>query len=373
MATKQVRTHLDFVNDSGLYNLESVGFYGLTTADRTSFLGTAAEGTLVYDTDLNRVYALIGASSDYLLTDKSIDGDSIIFNGSTKLSVDITGQVALVSGVDLDNTDEVLIWDVSASTYKKTTVADIASATGSGEVNTGANVGSGGIGWYDGKIGTVLNFRNILAQEGVKATLDGINSNIEVELDILGLTTSTIATGDWVAFYDISASLHKKITFNNFNTTLNHDLLSNYVANEHIDHSTVSITAGTGLSGGGDITTTRTLNFDPNGLTTTGIATGDFIPFADTSNAGSPRKVTVANFISTLSLTKKYSETATITAATPYVVNHNLALANQDDCHVQVWHGNSLVDVDVDTTSINQLTISTNTDMVSARIVVIGI
>ncbi len=41
---------------------------------------------------------------------------------------------------------------------------------------------------------------------------------------------------------------------------VNHNALNNYVANEHINHSTVNITAGTGLSGGGDITTSRTLN-----------------------------------------------------------------------------------------------------------------
>ena len=35
-----------------------------------------------------------------------------------------------------------------------------------------------------------------------------------------------------------------------------------YVANENIDHSGVSITAGTGLTGGGDITSTRTLAID---------------------------------------------------------------------------------------------------------------
>ncbi len=39
-----------------------------------------------------------------------------------------------------------------------------------------------------------------------------------------------------------------------------HDNLSGFVANEHIDHSSVSITAGSGLTGGGDITTSRTLN-----------------------------------------------------------------------------------------------------------------
>lgn len=38
-----------------------------------------------------------------------------------------------------------------------------------------------------------------------------------------------------------------------------HDNLSGFVSNEHIDHSTVSITAGSGLTGGGDLTATRDL------------------------------------------------------------------------------------------------------------------
>jgi hypothetical protein len=45
-----------------------------------------------------------------------------------------------------------------------------------------------------------------------------------------------------------------------------HDDLSGFVSNEHIDHSTVSITAGTGLSGGGDITTSRTLTTDDSAI-----------------------------------------------------------------------------------------------------------
>ena len=39
-----------------------------------------------------------------------------------------------------------------------------------------------------------------------------------------------------------------------------HDNLSGFVSNEHINHSNVSITAGNGLTGGGDITTSRTIN-----------------------------------------------------------------------------------------------------------------
>lgn len=41
---------------------------------------------------------------------------------------------------------------------------------------------------------------------------------------------------------------------------VNHNALLNYVANEHINHSSVSILPGTGMSGGGDITTSRTLS-----------------------------------------------------------------------------------------------------------------
>jgi hypothetical protein len=41
---------------------------------------------------------------------------------------------------------------------------------------------------------------------------------------------------------------------------IDHDALLNYVVNEHIDHSTVSISSGGILSGGGDITQSRTIS-----------------------------------------------------------------------------------------------------------------
>ena len=41
-----------------------------------------------------------------------------------------------------------------------------------------------------------------------------------------------------------------------------HDNLSGFVANEHIDHSAVTLTAGVGLNGGGTIAASRTFNID---------------------------------------------------------------------------------------------------------------
>jgi len=49
------------------------------------------------------------------------------------------------------------------------------------------------------------------------------------------------------------------VTFSTNDSEIVHDNLSGFVANEHIDHSTVSITAGSGLTGGGDLTATRDL------------------------------------------------------------------------------------------------------------------
>lgn len=44
------------------------------------------------------------------------------------------------------------------------------------------------------------------------------------------------------------------------NDLIDHDVLTNFVADEHIDHTAVDITAGAGLTGGGDLTVTRTLD-----------------------------------------------------------------------------------------------------------------
>jgi hypothetical protein len=72
-----------------------------------------------------------------------------------------------------------------------------------------------------------------------------------------------------------------------------------FTANQLIDHSTVSVNAGVGLTGGGDITTTRTISLDINGLTLeTAPVAGDLIPVYDIS-ATAQRKMTVASILST--------------------------------------------------------------------------
>ena len=83
---------------------------------------------------------------------------------------------------------------------------------------------------------------------------------------------------------------------------IDHNSLQNYSANRHIDHTGVTLTAGVGLSGGGDISANRIFDLDINELTTDSIASGDFIPFADISETNTPNKITFGNFEAALSL-----------------------------------------------------------------------
>ena len=76
----------------------------------------------------------------------------------------------------------------------------------------------------------------------------------------------------------------------------NHNILTNYIANQHIDHTTVRIIAGTGLAGGGDLTISRTLSLDVNGLLADGTPDGaaDFLATYDAS-AVTHKKLLVNN------------------------------------------------------------------------------
>ncbi len=77
-------------------------------------------------------------------------------------------------------------------------------------------------------------------------------SGTDLVLDILGLTTDTIAAGDWVPFHDLTDGPNK-ITFANFEGTISHDGIADVDANEHIDWTNASenlLTTGTITSNG---------------------------------------------------------------------------------------------------------------------------
>jgi hypothetical protein len=110
---------------------------------------------------------------------------------------------------------------------------------------------------------------------------------------------------------------------------VNHNALQNYVANQHIDHSTVNINAGTGLTGGGDITATRTISM-PNVGTAGTYGSATQVPVITTDAQGRTSSV-VSTAISILSAAvTDFATTVRSTVLTGYVVGTNTVLAATD-------------------------------------------
>ena len=153
-------------------------------------------------------------------------------------------------------------------------------------------------------------------------TTDAVSS-VNGQTGAVSLTTTNISEGTNLYFTDeraqdavgsaLTDSASVDFTYNDGANTItaavlpagvDHDALNNFVANEHVDHSTVQIATGanSGLTGGGDITTTRNLSVDISGTTAeTSADNADAILIHDNS-AGALRKMTRANFLSGISV-----------------------------------------------------------------------
>lgn len=120
-----------------------------------------------------------------------------------------------------------------------------------------------------------------------------------------GTTTPTPIGADTIKFRSSDGTLtivatNDDVTHgDNLNLVVNeaavdHNSLLNYVANQHIDHTTVSIgtAANSGLAGGGTIAATRALVLDVNNLTTAVPVLADEFAFND-QDGDVPRKATL--------------------------------------------------------------------------------
>jgi hypothetical protein len=126
---------------------------------------------------------------------------------------------------------------VDLSPYLDEDATAVASATLSGNTITFTRLDSS---TFDLDVSTLLgDITSIAAGDG----LTGDATSGDTTLAVGGGTGITVSA-DSIATND---------------SEIVHDNLSGFVSNEHIDHSSVSITAGSGLTGGGDLTATRDL------------------------------------------------------------------------------------------------------------------
>lgn len=124
----------------------------------------------------------------------------------------------------------------------------------------------------DGKVGTG---RTLTAGVGLVGG-GTLAADRTFDLDLNDLTTDTPVATDTLAFYDVSGSDTNKATIN--------DILG-----------VRTVTAGTGLSGGGVLSADITINLDVNDLTSDTPLMTDTVPFYDVSGTDT-NKVTISNF-----------------------------------------------------------------------------
>lgn len=135
---------------------------------------------------------------------------------------------------------------------------------------------------------------------------------------------------------------------------VDHNALANFVANKHVDHSTVQIATAvtSGLNGGGDITATRNIVAAPERATATSPALGDILLFADVSNANALRNATVTEFLALFGATS--STTWAPADGTTKAITHNFGTA---DVSVDVY------DIDTGATLLVDSIVRTSTNV----------
>lgn len=167
-------------------------------------------------------------------------------------------------------------------------------------------------------------FRALVAADMPAGLVTGVTDTASVDLTVTGTTLSADVLPGGV----------------------DHDALLNFVAAEHVNHTSVNINtaANSGLSGGGDISASRSLTVDPSNATSTTVASGDLILVADVSAANALRQVT-AQSIADLAVPSVSSFKVNWTSGTTFTATHNLG---SRDVIVQIYDNTTYETIEVD-------------------------
>ena len=112
------------------------------------------------------------------------------------------------------------------------------------------------------KSGEPVRLRNHSGNNIITASDAGVaklnyTSSTKLETNAYGVTVTGTVNADSATFTNVTGTIQTAAQPN-----IDHDQLTNFVSNEHINHTSVSVIAGKGLSGGGTIASSRTIDID---------------------------------------------------------------------------------------------------------------
>ena len=344
----QDNAFIGFDESANKFTMGTGSFTGASTGDLTIAAGTLVanlEGDVTGDVTGNADTATTLATGRNFSLTGEVTASTVSFNGSSAVALAATLDKTAVTNqttiTEIADGDFVLVADVSDSNnLKKITKSNFVSALGGGTMSsfnitdgsTSQQIDNGeDITFADGTgaefvvsaTNTVTvnsvdseivhdNLSGFVANEHIDHTSvsisagDGLSgggtiaSTRTLSVDINGASDlAAPATGDELLISDASdTNAIKKADVASIVNLADHDALTNFVANEHINHTSVSISAGDGLSGGGDISSTRTLSVDINGATDlTAPAVGDELLISDITDSNNIKKADVASIV----------------------------------------------------------------------------
>ena len=225
-----------------------------TLSALTANMGDITAGTLKGGTIPDANASPSGTESGAFM---DLTGGKMVFGNASK-HVLFDGSDLILSGVTID-------------------ANSIVNATAAADIEVKEDGTSEGTGIASFNFTTGLN----LSVNGTEATISADSSALDHDsligfvanehIDHSGVTLTAgnglTGGGDITASrsFAVGAGTGISVAANSISTNdsaIVHDNLSGFVANEHIDHSTISLTAGDGLTGGGDITGDRSFAVD---------------------------------------------------------------------------------------------------------------
>ena len=226
-----------------------------------------------------------GAAGDIILSSTGT-GSTGNFGAISGSGLDITGNANIAGNLTLggnitigDNTSDSVnvVASLSSSLIPQTTnIFDLGSATkfwrdlyiSTGSIKMVNPANNQVVTTITAVAGGGIQIGNVQISTSSIAFVDNsgnVTQNV-AESSSVGSTSNFTTTSSFNSFTSsIDTTIKTKLNTDGVisgSSQISHDSTTGYSANKHIDHTSVLISAGNGLSGGGDISSTRTLTLD---------------------------------------------------------------------------------------------------------------
>ena len=245
---------------SGAFTSVSSSLAGRVTTNTNDI--SALDGRIDTLENYNHSFGIAGDTG----TDTVLDGETLTFAGDSGMAIAVTNNL-----VTIDASNASVAFADQASTAASADAVEFADVlnkptlvSGSAQINLSQATGKAATaGTAD--TASYVAAANVVGKVSAAGTADtATTASFATYAATAGTATTatTATTANAVAFANITG----KPTLVSGSVQIDHDATTNFVANEHINHANVSIIAGAGLTGGGDITTSRTLKVDSGSM-----------------------------------------------------------------------------------------------------------